>query len=75
MIILKNRDQSKSIFQVLFELTFSIKLSLLFHNSISWQWLLFDLIKARKKYKQVIKLGFDYCFTKNIQIDAPVDCI
>ena len=46
-----------TVFQLLFKLAFSLKLSLLLNNSITWQWLLFQLIKAREKYKQVIKFG------------------
>ena len=57
---LKNRCHSKiilghAVFQLLFESNFSLQLSLLLNSSIRWQWLLFHLIKARGKYKQVIK--------------------
>ena len=51
------------------------------NNSISWQWLLFDLIKARGKYKQVInwlllhKSNSWLLFHKNILNDALADCI
>ena len=44
-----------AVFQLLFESTFSLKLSLLLNSSIRWQWLLFHLIKGRGNYKQVIK--------------------
>ena len=56
---LKNRCHSKiilghAVFKLLFESTFSLKLSLLLTSSIRW---LFYLIEARGKYKQVIKFG------------------
>ena len=56
----KNRCHSKrihrhAVFQLLFESNFSLKLCFLLNNSIRLQWLLFHLIKARAKYKQVTK--------------------
>ena len=56
-----NRCHSKmilghAVFQLLSGSTFSLKLSLLLNNSISWKWLLFCLIKAKGKHTQVIKL-------------------
>ena len=40
---------------LLFESNFSLQLSLLLNSFIRWQWLLFHLIKAKGKNKQVIK--------------------
>ena len=64
MIILKIDVNLKSflaiqfqLFQLLFESTFSLKFSLLLNSSIRWRWLLFHLIKVRRKYKQVTKFG------------------
>ena len=60
MIILKIDVTLKSslhvIFQLLSELNSFLKLSFLLNNSISWQSLLFDQIKASGKYKQIIKI-------------------
>lgn len=60
MRILKNRCNSKIILghagcQLLSESTFPMKVLLLLNNFSSWQWLLFNLIKTRGKYKQAIK--------------------
>ena len=58
---LKNRCHTKiifsrAVFQLLSKLSFFLKLSMQLNNSISWQPLLFDQIKASRKYKQVIKI-------------------
>ena len=70
---LKARCHSKmilghTIFKLLSVSIFSLKLPLLWNNSISWQWLLFHLIKASRKYKQVIKPDYDFIkiYTKRL---------
>ena len=57
---LKNRCHPKiilghAVFHLLFESTFSLKVSLVLNSSIRLQRLLYHQIKARGKYKQVIK--------------------
>ena len=57
---------SHAVFKLLSELSFFSKLSLQLNNSISWQSLLFDQIKASRKHKQVIKIWvtIDFYFMK-----------
>ena len=54
MIMLKGRYRYKLIlghvsFQLVPELTFSLKLYLLLNHSIGWQWLLFDLLTEDRR--------------------------
>ena len=78
---LKNRCYSKiilghAVFQLLFESNFSWQHFLLLNSCIRWQWLLFHLIKARGKYKQVIKFRYTWLLLrKDIQNDVSVDWI
>ena len=60
MRILKNKCHSKIILghascPLLSESTFPMKVLLLLNNFSSRQWLLFNLIKTRGKYKEAIK--------------------
>ena len=57
----KNRRHSKIVFghavgRLLSELNIYLKQSLLLNNSICWEWLLLDQIKARGKYMQLMKI-------------------
>ena len=77
---LKNRCHSKiilghAVFQLLFESNSSLQLSLLLNSSIRWQWL--HLIKARGKYKEVIKFIDNtwLLLHKYIQNDISIDWI
>ena len=60
---------------------FSLKLSLLLNSFFRWQWLLFYLIKARRKSKQVKKYTkllqtyTNIILHKHIQNDVSADCI
>ena len=58
-----------TVFKLLSASIFSLKLSLQLNNSISWQWLLFHLIKtSHAKYNQVIKPGYGFIkiYTKRL---------
>ena len=82
MITLKTDVTLKSFlvmqFQLLFESTFSMKVFLVLNSSIRLQELLYHQIKARGKYKQVIKLKpllIISLLHKHIQNDVSAVCI